>query len=85
MCQALHFLINDGGHWPAVIVADSEIALSAMDGMRALFECARETLIQSEVGGVNVVKMVVRRLFQSEQHRRQGGLQGLVSGECPTS
>lgn len=29
-CQALYFLINDGGHWPAVIVVDSEISLSAI-------------------------------------------------------
>ena len=42
VCQALYFLINDGGHWPAVIVSDSEIALSAMDGMRALFELATQ-------------------------------------------
>jgi hypothetical protein len=55
VCQALYFLINDGGHWPAVIVADSEIALSAMDGMRALFEGVPEVLTVTEAGGVNVV------------------------------
>ena len=40
---------------PALIIADSEIGLTAMDGYRALFEGVPETPVQSSSNGVNAV------------------------------
>ena len=69
--QALLYLHNAGGLEPALIVADSEVALNAMDGYRALFEGVPETPVQASGTSVNVViTMTVRRLYSAEQQRR---------------
>ena len=74
MYHANLWLHNEGGHAPAVIVADSERALTMADGKSApLGSLMREML--TGTGGVNVVLTdIVRRMHTRERDRRKGGV-----------
>ena len=74
MYHANLWLHNEGGHAPAVIVADSERALTMADGKSApLGSLMREML--TGTGGVNVVLTdSVRRMHTRERDRRKGGV-----------
>ena len=80
--QGLLWLWNNETHVPAVIISDSERALTAMDGHRAVVGSGAAELYCGPSGGVNVVLANhLHKMFNQEARRRNGGLDvGHVKG-----
>ena len=80
--QGLLWLWNNDTHVPAVIISDSERALTAMDGHRAVVGSGAAELYCGPSGGVNVVLANhLHKMFKQEAQRRNGGLDvGHVKG-----
>ena len=73
--QALLWLRNDGTHVPAVIISDSERALTAMDGLQPVIGEGVAELFVGHQGGVNVLLATrLSAMFKRERDRRRAGL-----------
>ena len=71
--QANLWLHNEDSHVPALIICDSERALTMMDGLSAIVGDAFKEMHGSSVGGINVVlSHHVRAMYKHECDRRKG-------------